>query len=65
MILLYIYAAVSLLTFIAITLLTINGAYILKQRYPDLHIPKSHWSNKVMVLFKVIITSVLPIFNVF
>lgn len=63
MILLYIYAAISLAAFLMTALISINGAHLFKQRYPNIHVPKSHWSDKIVTWTRVAFMSAIPVFN--
>ena len=65
MILLYIYAAISLAAFLMTMLISINGAHLFKQRYPNIRMPKSHWSDKIVTWTRVAFMSAIPVFNAF
>lgn len=65
MILLYIYAGVSVLAFAMTMLISINGAHIFKQRYPDIHASKSHWSGRIIDWVKIAIACAIPVFNAY
>ena len=63
MIFLYISLVVSLLAFILFWLNAIKAAHLFKTRYPDLKIPRSHWSDRVLTLIKLAVTLMIPICN--
>jgi hypothetical protein len=63
MVLLFIYLGISLLTLVLFWMCCIEGAIEFRKRYPHIKIPKSHWSSKINVVIRVIIISMIPIFN--
>ena len=65
MILLYIYAGVSLLAFILTWSIAVQATHIFRERYPGMKAPKSYLSSWITVLVKTFVVSILPIFNIF
>lgn len=65
MIFLFINLGISLLTLVVFWMCCIEGAHEFRKRYPDIKIPKSHWSSKINTVVRVIIVSMIPIFNLF
>ena len=63
MLFLFIYLGISLLTLVLFWMCCIEGAHEFRKRYPHIKIPKSHWSSKINVVIRVIIPSMIPIFN--
>ena len=64
------------MTFIIIHLITTVGAFVLlwlnsvkatqmfKAKYPDLTIPRRHWSDRVISIIEVVLIHICPIINI-
>lgn len=63
MIFLYINLGVCLLMLLMFMLFVISTAHEFRRQYPNLKIPKTHWSKLIFSVLKICIASIIPIFN--
>ena len=59
----YIYLGVVIANFILFTLNTLKSTHLFETRYPNLKIPKSHWSDQILTVIQLLIYAALPIMN--
>lgn len=64
MILLYISLVITILDLVLLGLMSVNATQLFKSRYPELKIPKLHWSNRAIQLIRALLFAILPIINI-
>lgn len=55
---------IGLIDYILHTLLACRAEHIFKTRYPELKIPKSHWTKAVMTRLKMVVMYLCPVINI-
>ena len=64
MVLLYIYLAISILTFVLFEVSAVDMAHKFKLKYPNLQVPRYSWANKVGIFLRTLIGSFIPLVNI-
>ena len=62
--LLYIHLGISVITFILYLFEVVKIKHEFKRRYPDLKAQKSHFIDKIGIVFKSILIHLIPIYNI-